>query len=102
MHAAAVWPKQVKLGTHRAALRMWIPEDDSKSIVWHFLYSSQAAAQSRAKGRFGAGAQQLRLPHPLVARIITASDTQPPHLVLQGCPFESETLRSSAVTSYLS
>jgi hypothetical protein len=30
MHAAAVLPKQVKLGTHRAALRMWIPEDDSE------------------------------------------------------------------------
>jgi hypothetical protein len=28
MHAAAVSPKQVKLGTHRAALRMWIPEND--------------------------------------------------------------------------
>ena len=28
MHAAAVSPNQVKLGTHRAALRMWIPDDD--------------------------------------------------------------------------
>jgi len=34
--------------------------------------------------------------------IITASDTQPPHLVLQGCSFESETLRSSVIASYLS
>jgi hypothetical protein len=38
-HAAAVSPKQVQLGTHRGALRMWIPEDDSKCMVWHFLYS---------------------------------------------------------------
>jgi hypothetical protein len=43
MHAAAVSPKQVKLGTHRAALRMWIPENDSKSMVWHFLYSFQTS-----------------------------------------------------------
>jgi hypothetical protein len=28
MHAAAVSPKQVKPGTYRAALRMWIPEND--------------------------------------------------------------------------
>jgi hypothetical protein len=28
MHAAAVSPKQVKLGTHRVALRMWVPEND--------------------------------------------------------------------------
>jgi hypothetical protein len=28
MHAAAVSPKQVKLGTDRVALRMWIPEND--------------------------------------------------------------------------
>jgi hypothetical protein len=37
MHAASVSPKQVQLGTHRAALRMWIPEDDSECMVWHFL-----------------------------------------------------------------
>jgi hypothetical protein len=28
MHAAAVSTKQVKLGTHRVALRMWVPEND--------------------------------------------------------------------------
>jgi hypothetical protein len=39
MHAAAVSPKQVQLGTHRAALRMWISEDDGECIVWHCLYS---------------------------------------------------------------
>jgi hypothetical protein len=43
MHAAAVWPKQVKLGTHRAALRMWIPDDDSACMVWHVLYSFQTS-----------------------------------------------------------
>jgi hypothetical protein len=37
MHAAAVLPKQVQLGTHRGALRMWVPEDDSECVVWHFL-----------------------------------------------------------------
>ena len=72
--------------------------------LWSGIFCTpfKLAAQSRAKGRFGAGAQQLRLPHPLVARIIAASDTQPPHLVLQGCSFESEALRSTAITSYLS
>jgi hypothetical protein len=29
MHVAAVSAKQVKLGTHRVALRIWIPENDS-------------------------------------------------------------------------
>ena len=67
----------------------------------HNRHRFELAAQSRANGRFGAGAQQLP-PYPLVARIITASDAQPPHLVLQGCSFEPETLRSSAITSYLS
>jgi hypothetical protein len=43
MHAAAVSPKQVKLGTHRAALRMWIPENDSECMVWHVLYSFQTS-----------------------------------------------------------
>jgi hypothetical protein len=43
MHAAAVWPNQVKLGTHRAALRMWIPDDDSACMVWHVLYSFQTS-----------------------------------------------------------
>jgi hypothetical protein len=68
----------------------------------HKRHRFELAAQSRANGRFGAGAQQLRRPYPLVARVITTSDTQPPHLVLQGCSFESEGLRSSAITSYFS
>jgi hypothetical protein len=46
MHAAAVSPQQVQLGTHRAALRMWIPED-TKCMVWHFRTPFKLA-QSRA------------------------------------------------------
>ena len=102
MHAAAVWPKQVKLGTHRTALRMWIPDDDSECMVWHVLYSFQTSCSEPRRVKIGAWAQQLRRLHPSVARIITASDTQAPHLVLQGGSFESEALRSSAITSYLS
>jgi hypothetical protein len=102
MHAAAVRPKQVQLGTHRAALRMWIPEDDSACMVWHVLYSFQSSRSEPRRLKIGAGARQLCRLHPPVARIITASDAQPPHLVLQGCSFESEALRSSAITSYLS
>jgi hypothetical protein len=102
MHAAAVLPKQLQLGTHRAALRMWIPDDDSACMVWHVLYSFQTSCSEPCQWRFGAGAQQLGRPHQLVARIIAASDTQAPHLVLQGGSFESEALRRSAITSYLS
>jgi hypothetical protein len=47
MHAAAVWPKQVKLGTHRAALRMWIPDNDSACMVCHVLYSLCAGQNRR-------------------------------------------------------
>jgi hypothetical protein len=39
MEAAAVAPQQIQLCTDRTALRVWIPENNSKCTVWHVRYS---------------------------------------------------------------
>ena len=39
MDAAAVTPQEVQLCAEQAALRVWIPENDSKCTVWHVRYS---------------------------------------------------------------
>jgi hypothetical protein len=60
MRAAAVSPGQVKLGTDRAPLWMWIPENDSKCMIEFFGIPFEVAAKSRADEQIEPRAQQLR------------------------------------------
>jgi hypothetical protein len=93
MHATAVWPKQVKLGTHRAALRMWIPEDDSACMVWHVLYSFQTSRLESARAINSYASKPIECltsggisrAEKLIALRISSSETLPHPIAVPRC-----------------
>src|ERR1700730_15258201 len=92
-----------------------VPIDGEKRRVWgasltgksDFLLSSDAC-HARSRG-FESGRNRissrccLRVSDPicvLVSRVITAANTQPPHLVLKSCSLKSEALSRPAFPGY--
>jgi hypothetical protein len=101
VHDIARGSDHIRAVSSAAALRMWIPKEAN---VWSGIFCTpfKLAAQLSAAPMGDLARVLNSYALSTGCPIITASDTQPPHLVLQGCSFESETLRSSAITSDLS
>jgi hypothetical protein len=76
VHDIARGSDHIRAVSPAAALRMWIPKEAN---VWSGIFCTpfKLAAQRRANGRFGAGAQQLRpinwLPNNHCERYSTAA-----------------------------